>query len=454
MGIVLTNSAKFKPYTFDELLKPYIMATAEYNKIEEGLTTLGSEAEKMRQYALQEPDAEFSKKYLAYADALDKEADNLAKNGLTGSNRTNWMKLKKQYSSDVAPLENAVKKREELYKIIHSNPNNLYRNNGIITLDDVINNRVDMSYLDEKTLMTEASIGAKAEGQKAMMSVLNNNGTFEQGIIAAGKAIEDYKNIYLNDVGINDFSSNSKDRINKAIGLGTQGALSDIIKEGSTESRARESINMQKRQLDSTELHRQIELASKGLKLENGKIVEDKDSEYWKKKGIKFDKNGRKVYETSEGTMTDVGAWYELTRKDGTVQLIPKNPEYNIIKDEQTGNIKYVKKSANSNYQINDYLEFNDQGLISNVVTKATMNQILKDATPVSYSQLVLSGAGAKAISAATEGIEGSEDLYVFYVKGKNVIRGPRIGPKKGTESTNESSVSSVGNPLVGTEND
>ena len=72
MGVVLTNSAKFNPYTFDELIKPLAMATQEYNAIEEGIAELGTKAELMRMYANEEPDSDWSKKYNEYANDLDR----------------------------------------------------------------------------------------------------------------------------------------------------------------------------------------------------------------------------------------------------------------------------------------------------------------------------------------------------------------------------------------------
>ena len=50
-NIVLTNAARFSPYSFEDMLKPLAMATQEYNAIEEGIAELGSKADLMRMYA-------------------------------------------------------------------------------------------------------------------------------------------------------------------------------------------------------------------------------------------------------------------------------------------------------------------------------------------------------------------------------------------------------------------
>ena len=48
MKIVLTNNAKFNPYTFDEMLKPLAMASDAYNAVQSGLEELGAKADLMK----------------------------------------------------------------------------------------------------------------------------------------------------------------------------------------------------------------------------------------------------------------------------------------------------------------------------------------------------------------------------------------------------------------------
>jgi hypothetical protein len=114
MGIVLTNSAKFKPYTFDEMLKPLAMATQEHRAIEEGIAELGSKAELMRMYANEEPDSKVANMYNKYANDLDKQAEDLAKYGLNPASRRSLLGLKRRYSTEITPIETAVARRRQL----------------------------------------------------------------------------------------------------------------------------------------------------------------------------------------------------------------------------------------------------------------------------------------------------------------------------------------------------
>jgi hypothetical protein len=55
--------------------------------------------------------------YKTYADDLESKADMLAKEGLTPASRKGMLDLKSRYSSEIAPLENAWKAREEQRKL-------------------------------------------------------------------------------------------------------------------------------------------------------------------------------------------------------------------------------------------------------------------------------------------------------------------------------------------------
>ena len=112
--IVLTNNAKFRPYSFDEMLKPLAMATQEYNAIEEGIAELGSKADLMRIYANEEPNSKVANMYNTYANDLDKQAESLAKQGLSSVNRSDLLGLKRRYSSEITPIETAVTRRRQL----------------------------------------------------------------------------------------------------------------------------------------------------------------------------------------------------------------------------------------------------------------------------------------------------------------------------------------------------
>lgn len=116
MKIVLTNNAKFNPYTFDEMLKPLAMAADAYNTVQSGIEELGAKADLMKMYANEVPDSKVANMYNFYAKDLEKQASMLAKHGLTPASRQGLLNMKRRYSSEVVPIEAAVARREALTK--------------------------------------------------------------------------------------------------------------------------------------------------------------------------------------------------------------------------------------------------------------------------------------------------------------------------------------------------
>lgn len=114
MNIILSNSAKFNPYTFDEMLKPIAIAAEAYNKTQEGLAELEGQAGTIKQYIEEHPNSKYATKYTNYLKEIEKQADSLNAVGLTPDSRQALFKLKSRYIEDINPIQNAIKRRREL----------------------------------------------------------------------------------------------------------------------------------------------------------------------------------------------------------------------------------------------------------------------------------------------------------------------------------------------------
>lgn len=114
MNIILSNNAKFNPYTFDEMLKPIAMAAEAYNKTQEGLAELEGQAGAIKQYIEEHPNSKYATKYTNYLKEIEKQADSLNAVGLTPDSRQALFKLRSRYIEDINPIQNAIKRRREL----------------------------------------------------------------------------------------------------------------------------------------------------------------------------------------------------------------------------------------------------------------------------------------------------------------------------------------------------
>lgn len=141
-GIVINT--KFNPFTYQELLAPALQMTEEHRKVEEGLATLKAQASKWRRLANQEADPIAHAQYQRFANDLEVQAAALSNRGLTTSSRRDLYDMSARYQSEIVPIEEAHKRREEQIKAQLSasaqNPTLIFSRKAQTTsLDDYIN---------------------------------------------------------------------------------------------------------------------------------------------------------------------------------------------------------------------------------------------------------------------------------------------------------------------------
>ena len=106
------NSAKFKPFSYQEMLQPVQAYTQVYNEVQDGLGELGAKADVFDQLANQQTDPITHAKYKQYADELTKKAELLATQGLNPTITQGLTDLRRRYSRDIIPIEQAYTKRQ------------------------------------------------------------------------------------------------------------------------------------------------------------------------------------------------------------------------------------------------------------------------------------------------------------------------------------------------------
>lgn len=232
MDIVLTNNAQFKPYSFEDMLKPLAMATQEYNAIEEGIAELGSKADLMRMYANEQPDSKVANMYNTYANDLDKQAEDLAKYGLNPASRNSLLGLKRRYSTEITPIETAVTRRrqlaEEQRKALLQNPTLMFERN--------FNTLSNATSLDRFIENPEYDYGARYSGAQITSDVSNmaKNISKELRNYYVGNNVDDYTKTFIKQYGLSSSdikkfvdNPNSKDA-NKVLSAIYNSALATV----------------------------------------------------------------------------------------------------------------------------------------------------------------------------------------------------------------------------------
>jgi hypothetical protein len=108
------SGAKFRPFSYQEMLQPLQAYTQEYNTIQEGMGELGAKAGIFERMANEQTDPQAYAIYKQYSNDLAKQAESLAKQGLTPASRQGLIDMKRRYSSEIVPIEQAYKRRQEL----------------------------------------------------------------------------------------------------------------------------------------------------------------------------------------------------------------------------------------------------------------------------------------------------------------------------------------------------
>ena len=108
------SRAKFRPFSYQEMLQPLQAYTQEYNTIQEGMGELGTKAGIFERMANEQTDPQAYAIYKQYSNDLAKQAESLAKQGLTPASRQGLIDMKRRYSSEIVPIEQAYKRRQEL----------------------------------------------------------------------------------------------------------------------------------------------------------------------------------------------------------------------------------------------------------------------------------------------------------------------------------------------------
>lgn len=141
----LTIGSRFRPFSYDELIAPIIAAEQEHQRIENEYADLAVKSNVWEEMANEQTDPYAYNMYKTYSNDLEKQADQLVREGLTPASRQNMLRMKQRYSSDIIPIEQAYKRRQELIdeqrKLLTQDNTLMFdRNASMLSLDDLIRN--------------------------------------------------------------------------------------------------------------------------------------------------------------------------------------------------------------------------------------------------------------------------------------------------------------------------
>ena len=110
--------SSFQPFSMQELLTPMLMYKDAYEQSENAYNDLTSKADRFKYLSQTLPEGSQSRQiYEGYANELNQQAEDLAKNGLSMSNRRALTNLKRRYQGEIGRLDLADQALQEERKL-------------------------------------------------------------------------------------------------------------------------------------------------------------------------------------------------------------------------------------------------------------------------------------------------------------------------------------------------
>lgn len=141
----LVINSQFKPFSYQEMLAPTLMATQAHQELENQYGELAAKANVWEGMANEQTDPYAYKMYKTYANDLESQAGQLAREGLNAASRRDMLNMRSRYSKEIVPIEQAYtarqKQAEEQQKALLQDPTlMLSRRAATTSLDDYIRN--------------------------------------------------------------------------------------------------------------------------------------------------------------------------------------------------------------------------------------------------------------------------------------------------------------------------
>lgn len=191
----LSLNTTFQPFTYEEMLKPVLLATQEHRVIEEGLATLEEEAAIWDKLANSAVDQDTYQVYKNFSDEVEAEAAQLAQYGLDPQSRRRMLKMKSKYKEDIAPIEVAWKAREAEAKL----QQDAYTKDNTVRFEQGAYDTPLSQYMTNPTRMTN-----HVSGTQVYNDVLNASKLIAQQLsdYKTNGDLDDYNKKVLADYGI------------------------------------------------------------------------------------------------------------------------------------------------------------------------------------------------------------------------------------------------------------
>lgn len=183
----LVVNSKFNPFSFERYIQPYQIYGQAYREVENTLGELDTKASVWEEMANEQTDPYAYKMYKTYANDLEEQAGQLAREGLNAASRRDMLNMRARYSKEITPIEQAYtarqKQAEQQQQALLQDPTLLLsRRASTTSLDDYIRNpQLAYEAYSGKLITAQAASAASAlakemqEKPRKWRSILGNS---------------------------------------------------------------------------------------------------------------------------------------------------------------------------------------------------------------------------------------------------------------------------------------
>ena len=262
-GNYITIGSKFKPFSYEELVKPYEKYGNAYREQENLFSDIQAQSNEIADQINAQREAESFNIYKGYNDKLTEQAAQLSKEGLNIGSRKNLIDMRNRYSKEILPIKKLIETRskiaDEQRQLYVKDKSIMYdKDFSTISLDELRKNP-NMSYKalsGSELAVKSAALASTLKDQiltspeyksilggQYFQSKLKSGMTLNQILAAslnddnAPAELKQIKNNLIKEYNIDQYSLDIQDRANSAINSGFYNALGttkyDLMKDES-----------------------------------------------------------------------------------------------------------------------------------------------------------------------------------------------------------------------------
>lgn len=375
--------SSFKPFTMQEMLVPLTMYKDAFEKTEETYLDLVDKSDSFKYLSQTLPEGSKARQlYEGYANDLDKQAEDLARNGLSMGNRRALTSLKRRYQGEIGRLskaDEALQKEKELRRQMYGKDSSILFANDNINIDDFLDGGTPNTYSISGDALYKrgAAAGAAASSR----------------IISAGDGGSTLGGYYRDWVERHGYSKESIDEFRRNIDSipELRQAIDDIMIEtgavdnltGSNYARARQSV------INGIVDNAAYQESHKPIKDEGVMSASERDSSARGWASINLQKENRDFERAISGYVKDGNGNWEYNEEND--QAVKKAKAIAAAKGANTNSVRSKARKPKSDIVINKstggtdtYKNISERGILGEPV-QITKEEALKSPYVFNY---------------------------------------------------------------------